>query len=137
VEAERFAGEGPLQAAISLRLPSAPDAAAAAVTGSVTLRGEGSARRGTAYLTVPHPQLWWTHDLGSPTLYDLTVTLTAGGPQGAVTVDQRRMQVVIRTLALDQSPDPAEPGPRFFRFVLNGVPLFARGANWIPAQSFV
>ncbi|HEV2662124.1 MAG TPA: glycoside hydrolase family 2 protein, partial [Ktedonobacteraceae bacterium] len=30
-----------------------------------------------------------------------------------------------------------EPGTRFFRFVLNGIPIFARGADWIPAHSFV
>jgi hypothetical protein len=29
------------------------------------------------------------------------------------------------------------PGTRFFRCVLNGVPIFAKGADWIPADSFV
>ena len=42
-----------------------------------------------------------------------------------------------RRLVLDQSPDPDEPGSRFFRFVLNHEPIFARGADWIPADSFV
>jgi beta-mannosidase len=40
-------------------------------------------------------------------------------------------------LELDQSPDAEERGTRFFRFVLNDVPIFARGADWIPASSFV
>ena len=52
-------------------------------------------------------------------------------------LDRRRSKVGIRTLALDQSPDPDERGTRFFRFVLNGVPIFARGADWIPCDSFV
>ena len=49
----------------------------------------------------------------------------------------RERRVGVRTLELDQRPDPEEPGTRFFRFVLNGVGIFARGANWIPADSFV
>src|SRR3954451_9098527 len=84
---------------------------------------------GTAYLEVPAPRLWWTHDLGDPSLYDLRVELEDA--------DSRDLRVGLRTIELDQSPDAAEPGTRFFRFVLNGVPVFARGANWIPADSFV
>jgi len=85
------------------------------------------------YLSVKRPDWWWTHDLGTPVLYDLEVTLN----QGDVTLDQQKRQVGIRMIELDQSPDPEEPGTRFFRFVLNGVSLFAKRANWIPADSFV
>jgi beta-mannosidase len=86
-----------------------------------------------AYLTVDKPRLWWTHDIGDPFLYALRVDL---GQEGDV-LDNYESKVGIRTLELDQSPDPDEPGTRFFRFVLNGVPIFARGADWIPADSFV
>jgi len=89
---------------------------------------------GTAYLTLDDPPLWWTHDLGEPALHDLRVTLLAGGERRS---NVRERRVGIRTLELDQRPDPDEPGTRFFRFVLNGVGIFARGANWIPADSFV
>jgi beta-mannosidase len=127
VEVERFATEDPLEVAITL---TAPDGGLAAES-SLVLDGEGS--NFTAYLTVKNPRLWWTHDLGEPVLYGLRVELLQ---EGEVLV-HNESRVGIRTLELDQSPDPDEPGTRFFRFVLNGVPIFARGADWIPADSFV
>jgi beta-mannosidase len=84
-------------------------------------------------LTVDNPRLWWTHDLGDPHRYHLTVNLM---DENRV-LDTWKRRVGIRHLVLDQTPDPKEPGTRFFRFILNGVSLFAKGANWIPADSFV
>ena len=81
-----------------------------------------------AHVVVERPQLWWTNDLGDPSLYRLTVSLAVDGHVTA----SREARVGIRTVAVDQSLDPDEPPGRFFRFVLNGRPLFARGANWVP-----
>ena len=128
VEADAFAAAGPLSAEVTL---TAPDGAA--VRQAAALTGEPGRPTATLYLTVRHPQLWWTHDLGTPALYRLDVELH----DSAEPVATHSTQVGIRTIALDQSPDPDEPGARFFRFVLNGVPLFAKGADWIPADSFV
>ena len=124
VEAERFASDAPLTVAVSLAAPGGP-----AHEASVALE-DG---RASAYLSVDQPRLWWTHDLGEPALHDLRVALRDDGTE----LDARELRVGLRTLTLDQSPDPDEPGTRFFRFVLNGVGVFARGANWIPAESFV
>jgi beta-mannosidase len=129
VEAETFAADGPLEATIALTAPDGDSAA----EGSLVLDGEGSELATTAYLSVENPSVWWTHDLGEPVLYDLRVDLGQGGD----VLDTWESKVGIRTLELDQSPDPDEPGTRFFRFVLNGVPIFARGADWCPADSFV
>jgi len=82
-----------------------------------------------AEIEVPDPKLWWTHDLGEPHLYDLDVRLV--GAEGIL--DTRVEPVGIRTLELRQKAD----GASLFQFVLNGAPLFARGANWVPAHSFV
>jgi beta-mannosidase len=88
---------------------------------------------GAAEFELHRPQIWWTADLGAQPLYRLTVTLKGGGQA----LDQTTRTVGVRTIALDTSKDPEEPGTEFFRFVLNGAPIFARGACWIPANSYV
>jgi beta-mannosidase len=133
VEAERFATRGALTAHIRLSWPEASPVPRPPVMARVALRGEGARVSGKAYLTVENVALWWTHDLGEPALYLLQVTLEEDGAE----LDRRGQFVGIRTIELDQTPDPDEPGTRFFRFVLNGVPIFAKGADWIPADSFV
>lgn len=102
--------------------------------GAVIFRHEGPAE---ASLTLPvhidQPRLWWTADLGHQPLHTLAVTLSAEGE----TLDQATRTVGLRTIAIDESSDPDEPGATFFRFVLNGVPIFVKGACWVPASSFV
>ncbi len=127
VEVDRFAAAGPLTVAVTLPWPG--DAAPAA--GGEIVLPDGQAAAAIA-LAVPAPRLWWTADLGEPALYTLRVELRQDG----VLLASQEQAAGIRTLTLDQAPDPEEPGTRFFRFVLNGVPIFARGANWIPADLF-
>jgi beta-mannosidase len=125
VEAERFATQAPLTARIQLTCAENDYS----VETELVLKGE----RGIAYFSVEQPRLWWTHDLGQSSLYQLTATLV----EGDTLLDRDTQQVGIRTLVLDQSPDPDERGTRFFRFILNGVSIFAKGADWIPCDSFV
>jgi len=126
VEVEAFASTGRLEATIRLIDPEGQQAAA----GQVEL---GTTSEATAYVSVEQPRLWWTHELGEPARYQLEVRLLEDG----ALLDRDTRQVGIRTLRLDQAPDPDERGTRFFRFVLNGVPIFAKGADWIPCDSFV
>jgi beta-mannosidase len=114
-----------LTAAITLR---APDGSIAAQSTLPLQQGQASLA-----LTLEQPMLWWTPELGKANLYWLEVVLSAQG----MAVDRRNLRVGVRTIALDTSPDAAEPGAAFFRFVLNGVPIFARGVNWVPPSSLV
>ena len=78
---------------------------------------------------VPDVELWWPHDLGSQPLYDLSVELSAGEE----TLDRWQSRVGFRTVELSTAPD--EIGSAF-ALVVNGEPIFARGANWIPDDCF-
>jgi beta-mannosidase len=89
-----------------------------------TLSGASSAR-------VEQVELWWTHDLGAQPRYQVIIRLH----DGEQLLDEQRDLVGLRTIALDRSEDPE--GGQHFRFVLNGVPIFARGAAWLPAEMLV
>ena len=86
---------------------------------------------GAASVLVEDAELWWTHDLGAQPRYQATIRLR----DGEQVLDERRDQIGLRTIALDRGEDPE--GGRHFRFVLNGVPIFARGAAWLPADMLV
>ncbi|MGB3337656.1 MAG: glycoside hydrolase family 2 protein [Devosia sp.] len=82
-------------------------------------------------LTVPSPALWWPHGLGSQPLYALDVELLdeAGG-----VIDSWHRKIGFRSLRLDTSAD--ETGTAF-AFIINDVPVYICGANWIPDDCFL
>jgi beta-mannosidase len=127
------------RASVALRL--APELTGPATTQTLThratlsLRGAEIARAEFTtpehLLHVPAPELWWPAGQGDQPLYDLV--LTTRDPSGR-TLGTITKRLGLRSLELDRSADAQG---RHFRFLVNGRPVFLKGANWIPAHAFV
>jgi beta-mannosidase len=81
-------------------------------------------------LLVPDPALWWPRGYGGQPRYELSLSLSTA--DGTV-LDQWRRRIGFRSVRLDTTPD-AHGVP--FTVVVNDVPVFVRGVNWIPDDSF-
>ncbi|AQZ60258.1 Beta-mannosidase [[Actinomadura] parvosata subsp. kistnae] len=103
---------------VHVRLDRPSEEPIVVTVGGVTAERRLDGQAGVVELRVPDPELWWPRGHGEQPLYDLAVRL---GEQ------EWRGRIGFRDVELDRDA---------FRIIINGVPVFVRGVNWIPDDCF-
>lgn len=81
-------------------------------------------------LDINHPKLWWPNGYGEQPLYRINLVLTEDETES----DHYSTRIGLRTMTVEQKEDQ---WGRSFAIQVNGINLFAMGADYIPEDSII
>ncbi len=84
----------------------------------------------TISFSVDNPQLWWPNGYGDQPLYKLDVVIS----KESEIIDEKSFNIGLRTIKVKHEPDQ---WGKSFEFEVNGLSIFAMGANYIPEDSLL
>jgi beta-mannosidase len=122
--------ERPTHAALRIEVTpcTEPERVVASTSAAVELAPGRTAHE--IQLDLEQPDLWWPAGYGQQARYTARIRVDAAN--GATC--ETSVAFGVRRIEIDESPRPDGKGTRF-TFLVNGEPIFIKGANWVPADA--